>query len=74
MYFIDTFFHIALGSLLTWKHTFHPFLINVSSRFLLQGVYSLVVKILPLVLVVKIVVGVGVGLVPLLAVLERRQG
>lgn len=49
-------------------------LINVSSRSLLQGVYSLVVEILPLVLVVKIVVGVGVGLVPLLAVLERRQG
>lgn len=49
-------------------------LINVSSRSLLQGVYSLVVEILPLVLVVKIVVGVGVGLVPLLAVLERWQG
>lgn len=49
-------------------------LINVSSRSLLQGVYSLVVEILPLVLVVKIVVGVGVGLVPLLAVLEQRQG
>lgn len=36
-------------------------LINVSSFSLLQGVYSLVGEILPLMLVVEIVVGVGVG-------------